>query len=61
MYRVPNIVDDWIKRKPPKCCFTCEHFLSFDATCIKFNQVVPEHFAQEIGACPEWQEIKIPF
>jgi hypothetical protein len=32
-----------------------------NATCMKFNQVVPEQFAAEVDQCPEYTEIKVPF
>lgn len=61
MYKVPEIVDEWYRRRPPKCCHTCDYFMLHGALCVKFNQIVPEQFAQEIDQCPEWQELRIPF
>jgi hypothetical protein len=61
MYRQPTVVTEYYKRRPPRCCFTCEYFLIFSATCTKFDQVVPESFAKEMDKCPEWVELRVPF
>lgn len=61
LYKTPGFIHEWYNRKPPKCCHTCEHFMSQDGMCIKFDQIVPEQFAQEIDQCGEWQELRIPF
>lgn len=61
MYREPEFVKEYYRRRPPKCCFTCEHFLTFTATCLKFDQVVPEKFARDIDQCGDWVEMRIPF
>ncbi len=61
MYREPRVVTEYYQRRPPKCCFTCEHFFLINAHCSKFDQVVPEIFAREIDKCPEWVEMRIPF
>jgi hypothetical protein len=61
MYREPKVVTDHYQGKPPRCCFTCEHFVLFNANCSKFDQVVPESFAREIYKCPEWVEMQVPF
>jgi hypothetical protein len=61
MYREPKAVTEYYQRRPPRCCHTCDHFMLHNATCMKFNQVVPEQFAAEVDQCPEYTEIKVPF
>jgi hypothetical protein len=61
MYKEPKEVSEYYKRRPPKCCFTCEHFMLYKATCTKFEQVVPEEFAKEFDKCGEWSEMVVPF
>lgn len=61
MYKTPDFVNEYYQRRPPKCCHTCDHFLVYNATCRKFNQAVPEQFAQEIDSCPDWSEAVVPF
>ena len=61
MYKTPAFISEWYNRRPPKCCHTCESFLLQSGKCIKFDQIVPEQFAQEIDQCAEWQELRIPF
>jgi len=61
MYKEPPEVTEYYQRRPPKCCFTCDYFMLYNATCRKFEQVVPEQFAKEIDTCADWVEMKIPF
>jgi hypothetical protein len=60
-YTTPDFIKEWYSRRPPKCCHTCDKFISFEGRCIKFDQIVPEQFAKEIDQCDEWQELVIPF
>jgi hypothetical protein len=60
-YKTPDFVSEYYNRNPPKCCHTCEHFIIVDARCMKFEQQVPEDFAQSIEVCEQWSELIVPF
>ena len=57
----PKIVKDWYKKggEPPMCCFTCDYYSSA-GYCIKFDEIPPAEYAQQVNECPHWLDV-VPF